>query len=146
MVKALIFKSFVFFRASHWKSQMVLSTNDPKIRRVIYQPDLWRIIPPATKHLKVVIPVPHHVRDKLQPESRRALDAPVSSTGQAYQVRHDGVILFNCRVNKRSFCETIQFHASPKSIFLWTAIVNHIHRTGSTTWFTYQRARNPKPR
>ena len=34
-----------------------------------------------------------------KPESRWGLDAPVSSTGQAYQVRHDAVTLFSCRVN-----------------------------------------------
>jgi len=36
---------------------------------------------------------------EVEGESRRALDAPGSSPGQAYQVRHDGVSLFYCRVN-----------------------------------------------
>jgi len=39
---------------------------------------------------RVIIPAPYQVRDKLQRESRsKALDSPVSSTGQAYQVRND---------------------------------------------------------
>jgi hypothetical protein len=32
---------------------------------------------------KAVIPAPYQVRDKLQQESRKTLDSPVSSTGQA---------------------------------------------------------------
>jgi cell division protein FtsL len=32
---------------------------------------------------KAVIPAPYQVRDKLQQESRKILDSPVSSTGQA---------------------------------------------------------------
>ena len=31
-----------------------------------------------------VIPAPYQVRGKLQRESRKTLDSPVSSTGQAY--------------------------------------------------------------
>ena len=64
-------------------------------------------ITPANKYIKVVIPAKvlrqaqdHELAE--WPESRRALDAPGSSPGQAYQVRHDGVSLFNCRVNKLS--------------------------------------------
>jgi len=39
----------------------------------------------------LVIRALHQVRDKLQPESSLLLDAPVSSTGEAYQVRHDAI-------------------------------------------------------
>jgi hypothetical protein len=38
---------------------------------------------------KKVIPAPYQVRGKLQQESRKTLDSPVSSTGQACQARND---------------------------------------------------------
>jgi len=36
-----------------------------------------------------VIPAPYQARGKLQRESRKKMDSPVSSTGQAYQARND---------------------------------------------------------
>jgi len=40
--------------------------------------------------IQAVIPAPYKVQDKLQREfSPQTLDSPVSSTGQAYQVRND---------------------------------------------------------
>ena len=38
----------------------------------------FTVIAPATKYFKAVIPAPHLVRDKLQPESRKTLDAESS--------------------------------------------------------------------